>query len=716
MIVLDNITKTYAMGEVAVHALRGVSLEIKPGEFVAIMGPSGSGKSTLLHILGLLDVPDEGSYRLLGHEVSRLPDNDLAALRNATIGFVFQHFNLLARTSAEENAFLPMLYSPGGKHRQLDKARSLLANIGLGERLKHNPNELSGGQQQRVAIARALIHDPRIILADEPTGNLDSASAEEILAILEDLNRRGITVVMVTHEPDIAAHARRTIRMRDGRIQSDTTRAAFSDKEQSLDETISRPLSQSPGSRIAINLQQNFPPAPSEAKGPLAPPRGDVAERSGRLSQTPEASSGSATNPAQPELILAARPGLMLGELPHDFRQAWRALMANKVRAALSMLGILIGVAAVIAMLAIGAGASQAIKTQLASLGSNLLSMHSGARRMGGVAYEAGAVTRFTPQDVANIRAALPAIRRISGVVNGRGQVTYANKNWNTRIIGAEPDYALMRAAVPTSGRFFNDDEMRQRARVAVIGRTLVQELFGDGNPVGEDIKINKVNFLVIGILPEKGATGFMNQDDQILIPLTTAMYRLLGKEYLDSIDMEIASAEEMEAAQDEIKALIIRTHRLPPSQTESFEIHNMAEIQNMLSQTSRTMGFLLAAIAAVSLLVGGIGIMNIMLVSVTERTREIGIRKAVGARRRDILAQFLTEALVISSVGGAIGILLGWLISRLVSSLAGWPVAVTMGSIVLAVGFSAMIGVIFGLWPARKAAALNPIDALRYE
>ncbi|MBU4201025.1 MAG: ABC transporter permease [Verrucomicrobia bacterium] len=666
MISLQNITKTYAMGEVAVHALRGVSLTIEPGEFVAIMGPSGSGKSTLLHILGLLDVPDEGSYRLLGHEVAHLSDNNLAALRNSTIGFVFQHFNLLARTSAAENAVLPMIYSPDGKRKNMDKARKLLTEIGLGDRLEHHPNELSGGQQQRVAIARALIHDPRIIMADEPTGNLDSASADEIIEILNDLNRRGITVVMVTHESDVAAHARRTIRMRDGVIQSDTLNGALS----------------------ATGAVKPGAPAPAGARPTVT----------------------------QSDPVIAARSGYLLSEIPHDFKQAWRALMANKVRTALSMLGIMIGVTAVIAMLAIGTGARQSIEAQLASMGSNLLILRSGARHTGGVALEAGAVTRFTPQDIIDIRAAVPSIKRIGGIVNGRGQAVYGNKNWNTRIGGVEPVYAQMRASEPTAGRFFTDDEVNKRARVAVLGQTLVRELFGDANPLGEYIKINKVNFLVIGILPEKGATSWNDQDNMILIPLTTAMYRLLGKDYLDTVDIEIVLAEAIPSAQEDIKALITRTHRLPPSQTGSFEIRNMAEMQAMLTETSRTMAFLLASIAAVSLLVGGIGIMNIMLVSVTERTREIGIRKAVGARRRDILAQFLTEALVVSITGGAIGILLGWLISMLVSALAGWPVAVTASSIILAVGFSAVIGIIFGLWPAQKASRLNPIEALRYE
>ena len=674
MITLSNITKSYSIGEIAVHALRGVSLTIKPGEFVAIMGPSGSGKSTLMHILGLLDVPDSGFYTLMGHEVTNLPDNTLAALRNAGIGFVFQHFNLLPRISAMENTVLPMLYSL--QETTPSKAEQVLENVGLGSRMDHKPNELSGGEQQRVAIARALVHDPRIILADEPTGNLDSVSAGEILDILSRLNDMGMTVIIVTHESSIAERAQRIIRMADGLIQTDEPN--ISNSQSRAGKTFSSASAFSP-----------------------------VTKRSAI-----ETSKDGAT---QLE-ISNARSSLLLKEIPNHVKQAWRSLISNKTRSLLSMLGILIGVGAVIAMMAIGTGARRSIEKQLSSLGSNLLVLRPGARRMHGVALEAGAVTRFTPEDARDIKNEVPFAKRVSGTVYGRGQATFKNKNWNTRVLGTSPEYANMRAYQPAIGRFFTNGEVKKRARVAVIGMTLVRELFKDDNPLGETIKINKVIFQVIGVLPEKGATGWRDQDDMIIIPVSTAMYRLLGKDYLDSIDIEVTSAYEMDAAQDAIRSVIMRNHRLSPSRQNSFSIRNMAEILSALTSTSRTMAWLLLSIAAISLLVGGIGIMNIMLVSVTERTREIGIRKAIGARRRDILAQFLTEALVISLAGGAIGVLLGWTISLTITNLAGWPVEITLASIFLACGFSGFIGVVFGLWPARKASLLNPIDALRYE
>ena len=667
MIKLVNAVKTYDRGETAVHALRNVSLAIAEGEFVAIMGPSGSGKSTLLHILGLLDVPDSGVYNMFGREIQSLSDDALANLRNSVIGFVFQHFNLLSRATALENVIIPVLYS---RHRpDPEQGKAMLGKVGLANRMTHKPNELSGGQQQRVAIARALINNPRLILADEPTGNLDSTSSQEIMEIIAGLNQQGLTVVIVTHEDDIAHYARRIIHMHDGVIQKDE-------------------LNASP--QLLQNVCVLSHPGPAWQK-----------INSSNLHSHFAVHNGWA--------VLAA--GII-----SNFKQAWRALAVNKMRSFLSMLGILIGVAAVIAMLAIGQGATKSIQDQLSSMGSNLLTMRSGPPHNQGIAMSEGMITRFKRDDIDDIRREIAAVSNVAGVVYGRAQVTYGGKNWNTRVMGGEPVFAQMHALVPTIGRSFNEEENLLKARVAVIGMTIVRELFGEANPLGEFIKINKVNFQIIGLLPEKGATQWGDQDDNIIIPLSTAMDRLMGKKYIDVIEIEIADSKDLAKSQDDIKALMIRTHHLPPSRYNSFDIRNMAEIQAALTETSRVMSWLLSAIAAVSMLVGGIGIMNIMLVSVTERIREIGIRKAVGAKRRDILMQFLTEALVISILGGLIGISLGWLISLAVSNLAGWVSIVTAFSIIVAVSFSAAIGIVFGLWPARKASLLNPIDALRYE
>ena len=649
MIELKDIHRTYRMGDTTVYALRGVSLTIEPGEFVAVMGPSGSGKSTLLYVIGLLDVPDSGSYRLFGREVARLGEDELAVLRREAIGFVFQQFNLLPRVAADENVAMPLLYS---RHRlDLARADALLTQVGLRDRARHKPSELSGGQQQRVAIARALVNEPRIILADEPTGNLDTASQQEILAILRELNRRGITIVMVTHEEEVAREARRRIRIRDGVIQSDERTGAAP------------------------------PPAPVAAAPPPAPER------------------------------------WRLGEIGEHLRQGLRALAANRVRTALSMLGILIGVAAVIAMLALGRGAQKAIESQLASLGSNMLMLRPGAIRVGGVAQEAGATTRLTIDDATDIREHIPGVGEAAPNVAGRVRVTFGNKNWNTLVRGTAPVYARMRASEPQIGRFFTDEENQRRALVALVGLTVVRQLFGDQNPVGEMIKLNKVNFQIIGVLPEKGATSFQDQDDVVVIPVLTAMHRLLGKDYVDYIDIETLSPADLQPVSAAVMQRMLARHRVPPlQQQDAFQIRNLADIQAAFTESSRTMSMLLAAIAAISLLVGGIGIMNIMLVSVTERTREVGLRKAVGARRRDILAQFLAEAVVVSVTGGVAGVAVGWLITQVMARLAGWSASMSAGAVLLAFLFSAGIGILFGLYPARKAARLNPIEALRYE
>jgi len=647
-----------------VNALCDVNLKIEQGEFVAIIGPSGSGKSTLLHILGLLDKPDSGTYMFLDRDITRLDDNELASLRNGLAGFIFQQFHLLPRLTAVENALLPLIY--GGQSHRKDTARERLADVGLAHREGHRPNQMSGGEQQRVAIARSLVNDPVIIFADEPTGNLDSKSEKEIVSILEKLNQAGKTIVMVTHEREIAEHAGRLIQMRDGRIVSDEKK---SDK---------RP--------VAL-----------------------TGEKSEELHTSCE-------DVAKIENALSPR-GMVTGraEFKDHVRQAFHSIFSHKLRSVLSMLGILIGVGAVIAMLAVGQGARESVKKGLASLGSNMFHIHPGAIRTQGVSMEAGTVTRMTLED-ADALSTISSVRRVSAAVSGRAQLVYGNKNWNTRLQGNGSAYAEMRASVPIVGRFFTEAEVRDRKRVVILGITIARELFGEIDPVGKIMRINRVEFTVLGVMPPRGSSRGWDMDDVVVVPVTTAMYRLLGKDYLEAIDVEVTDVALMDTAKAEIRNLMIRRHHVGSDNEDFLQIQDMTEIQDMLSSTTKTMGWLLGSIAAISLVVGGIGIMNIMLVSVTERTKEIGLRKAIGARRSDIMIQFLIEAVVMTLSGGVIGIMLGSGTAYLLSRFAEWPVKISGSAIVLAVTFSVIIGIIFGLWPARQASRLDPITALKYE
>ncbi|HEV3270980.1 MAG TPA: ABC transporter permease [Candidatus Methylacidiphilales bacterium] len=661
MIVLENISKTYLMGETTVVALRNVSLRIERGEFVSLVGASGSGKSTLLHMIGLLDRPDTGALRIGGHDTSKLPDDEIARLRSETIGFVFQQFHLLKRMTAFDNVELPLIYAKGDRP-SADPA-ALLERVGLGPRSHHKPNELSGGQQQRVAIARALVRRPLVVLADEPTGNLDSHSGAEIMALLRELHAEGLTVVLVTHEPSIAAAADRTIRVHDGEIIEDVRRS------------------------------RNGPlPAPE-----IRPPTG----------------AGPIT--AAPELEMSEK--LHWNLLMLNFQQAARGLWANKLRTCLSALGIIIGVAAVIVMLALGHAAELSVERQIATLGSNRLAISPNPQDTAGVHQQAGAISRLTIDEAMHIDGRIPTIAAVSGEVRGDVQAVYGHNNVSTILFGSMPGYEQIYSATPTYGRFFTLEECRLRARVVLLGTTVLTGLFGTDNPVGQTIEIEHIPFTVIGVLPPKGSDGNGNdRDDRVIVPLQTAMYRVLGKQYVDWIDTSAANASVLNDTMNKLQDLTDEWPHIPGVTSNSYRVSNMAAIAQTLSAVTTTLSIMLASVAAISLVVGGIGIMNIMLVSVTERTREIGLRKALGARVHDIQAQFLIEAVTLCLGGGFLGIATGWIITLIIGYFQGVWMNPTLVSIALSCGFSVAVGIGFGYWPAVLASRLDPIEALRYE
>ena len=637
---IKAINRWFGTGENRVQVLKDINLSIEKGDFVAIIGQSGSGKSTLMNIIGCLDVPSSGSYKIDGVETAAMTADEQAALRRRSFGFIFQRYNLLGTLTARENVALPAVYAGMEYDERMKRADELLAQLGLAGKEENRPSELSGGQQQRVSIARALMNGGEIILADEPTGALDTGSGKNVMEILHKLHDAGHTIVMVTHDPTIAANANRVIEISDGRIIADHSK------------------------------NTDIPPS--------------------NIESIEEHNSWH----------------FYRDQFFESFLMSIQAIMAHKMRSFLTMLGIIIGIASVVSVVALGRGSQEKILENINAMGTNTVSVYPG---YGYGDRRSSRIKTLTVGD-AEVLKQQDYVDSVTPGVNTSGTLTYDNQSLSAQLYGVGDQYYDVRGLKLAFRRLFNEYDVTQNSQVVVIDDNTKNKLFADGtNPLGKVILFNKRPLRIIGVT-EPNNNGFSDSDSlQLFTPYTTLMNRISGSKYITSVTVKVKDNVNSQTAEKGIIELLKVRHG-----TEDFFTRNSDTIKQTIESTTGTMTLLISSIALISLVVGGIGVMNIMLVSVTERVKEIGIRMAIGARQHNILEQFLIEAVLICLIGGLVGVLFSFAISMLFNLLAtDFAMSFSTISIVMAVLCSSVIGVLFGFMPAKRASQLNPIDAL---
>ncbi len=649
---VSDLTREFPAGEGTVQILKGIDLKIYAGELVAIVGQSGSGKSTLMNILGCLDKPSAGSYKVNGRETRQLEPDELAQLRREYFGFIFQRYHLLGDLSASGNVEVPAIYAGVDSQLRQQRSAELLSELGLEERLHHRPSQLSGGQQQRVSIARALMNGGDVILADEPTGALDKNSGVEVMRILRELNAKGHTIILVTHDLNVAKNATRIIEISDGNIISDRA-----------------------------NVPEN---ADSDLEHQT-------------LQRTPQKKTSAWRS--------------FFDRLGEAFRMALLAMNAHRMRTFLTMLGIIIGIASVVSVVALGNGSQKQILENISSLGTNTITVYQG--RGFGDNSRASQVKTLVPAD-AEALAEQPYVDGVSPSANTSVTLRYKDTEASATVNGVSADFFYVRGMNFKSGQPFDKNSVTQRAQDVVIDTNTEKTFFADGtNPVGQVLLLGSVPSRIIGVIDAQ--QGFMGNSDSlnVYLPYSTVMSRMLGQSNVRSIIVRIKDEYPSSAAENAILTLLEQRHGAQDVFTQ-----NSDSIRETIQQTTATMTLLISAIAVISLVVGGIGVMNIMLVSVTERTQEIGVRMAVGARQSDILQQFLIEAILVCLLGGILGVLLSLGIGQIIGHFAKGIIEMSYSttSIVAAFVCSSMIGIVFGFLPARNAAQLDPVAALARE